>query len=200
MKNLFLILLLAASFVGCDKEVVTFKIDPNAMITIKAASGVRQRAVGINFLGAMIDTTHLTALEIVKQTGIISFTDTLMNPYLTPGRSFASEQRDTISSTPKLLMWATDVISLTGELQTGFIGNFLQAKDVVFVRYLLPNFQGADTIAYIPNSVVRAAETAIKAAYAAKDIEACYNIFNTAYSFTPITGIEWRALKALNQE
>ena len=58
---------------------------------------------------------------------------------------------------------------------------------------------GTVSIAYIPNATLRTAETAIRAAYEAKDIEACYTAFNTAYTFTPITGAEWRALKSAGQ-
>jgi hypothetical protein len=151
------------------------------MINIKPVAGTKLKVKSLN------DTVaHLTALEIVKQTTIIS----------TPqfGRSFIADQRDTVSTTPKLLMWATDVISLDGNLQTDWI----QTYDVVFVHYSTsssdPN-NVIDTIAYIPNSVLRNAEIAIKAAYEAKDIEACYTLFNTAYTFTPITGAEWRELK-----
>jgi hypothetical protein len=129
----------------------------------------------------------------VKQTTEISFIWADINKPV--GRSFASEQRDTVSVPPKLLMWATDVIMLDGALQTDFI----TAIDVVLVHYDQDNFTGKDTIAYIPNSVLRTAETAIRAAYAAQDIEACYTVFNEAYTFTPITGAEWRALKAINE-
>lgn len=184
MKKLLFLALVALSIVSCKgtDEPKAFQIKATDMISIKPASGVTLK------VKSQKSTTHLSALEIVKQTDIIS----------TPqfGRSFIKDQRDTVSITPKLLMWATDIITLDGNLQTDWI----QTYDVVFVRYTLPNWQGLDTIAYIPNSVLRTTETAIKAAYIAKDIESCYNLFNTAYTFTPITGAEWRALKANNQQ
>jgi hypothetical protein len=52
-----------------------------------------------------------------------------------------------------------------------------------------------DTIGYIPNSVMRSAETKIKAAYEAGDFESVRTLFFTAFTFTPITGDEWRELK-----
>lgn len=55
---------------------------------------------------------------------------------------------------------------------------------------------GRDTIAYIPNTILREAEKNIKEAYAQGDYETCYKLFDTALSFYPITGAEWRALKA----
>ena len=193
MKKSLLLLLLITAFVSCsdDKTTTTdFKIDPSATISIKPATGVKMRSA---------NSTHLTAIEIVKQTSLICLRDTIGETWT---RTFIPNQRDTISSTPKLLMWATDVISITGDLQTGFLGNFLQARDVVFVRSLTPNdiHRNLDTIAYIPNSILREAETEIISAYTAKNIDSCYNIFNTSYTFIPITGEEWRALKASNQQ
>lgn len=65
-----------------------------------------------------------------------------------------------------------------------------------------PNFDGygfqtfsRDTIAYIPNAVMREAEKNITEAYARGDYAACYKLFDTAITFFPITGAEWRALK-----
>lgn len=185
MKKLIFIIAIALTIAACKSdEPKVFKIKSSDMISIKPASGVPARAIQ----KVKAAETHLTALEIVRQTTTIS----------TPlyERSFIKEQRDTISATPKLLMWATDVITLDGDLQTEWI----TATDVVLVHYNTVNYQGRDTIAYIPNSVLRAAETAIRAAYDAKDIEACYTLFNNAYTFTPITGAEWRALKAINQQ
>lgn len=183
--KIFLITLaLAAIATSCtNDEPKAFVIKDTDKIAIRA-SNIATKAPGVI---VATNTEHLSALEIVKQTTIIN----------TPlfGRSFAKEQRDTVSATPKLFMWATDVISLDGELQDEWI----EATDVVFVRYLNGNYQTTDTIAYIPNATLRTAETAIRAAYAAKDIDACYTVFNTAYTFMPITGAEWRALKASGQ-
>lgn len=193
MKKVLFLAIVAILF-GCkSNEPATFKLDPNAMISIKPATG----AWGVkSTILAKSTVIHLSALEIVKQTTEISSIDTIGGIW---ARSFAKEQRDT-SSTPKLLMWATDVISFDGNLQTGFLGNFLQAKDVVFVSYSLSTPQLRDTIAYIPNATLRAAEIIIKQAYIDKNIELMYSTFNTAYSFIPITGAEWRSLKANNQQ
>jgi len=193
MKHLFYFLFAALLFAGCEKEPVTkeFKIKDTDMISIKPAQSAYSAP-----LKTKATEAHLSALEIVKQTTEISLLDSVGVVY---GRSFAPEQRDTISNPPKLLMWATDVISFDGNLQVGFLGNWIEAIDVVFVHYLdeTPNLR--DTIAYIPNSVLRTTETAIRAAYEAQDIDECYRLFNDAYTFTPITGAEWRALKANNQ-
>lgn len=192
MKKLFLLLAIAAIVVSCKTDEPTeFKIKDTDMISIKPAASAKSVA-----MKAKSVDDHLSALEIVKQTTEISL---IMHggsyEGIKAGRSFASEQRDTVSTPPKLLMWATDVIDLNGNLQVG-VGGFVDATDVVLVHYELDTPALRDTIAYIPNSILRTAEIAIRAAYEAKDIEACYTLFNTAYTFIPITGYEWRELKA----
>lgn len=57
-----------------------------------------------------------------------------------------------------------------------------------------------DTIAYVPNSVIRRAEVAIKTAFDAGDYDECMRLFEEAYVFIPITGPEWRALKEAGEE
>lgn len=57
-----------------------------------------------------------------------------------------------------------------------------------------------DTIGYIPNRVVEQAETAIHSAFEAGDYEECMRLFEQAYIFIPITGAEWRALKAKGEQ
>lgn len=188
MKQLIITAIICLLVACKADEPKAFQIKDTDMISIKPAS------TAMSSKQAVKSSSHLTALEIVKQTVEIR----------TPlfGRSFATEQRDTVSTPPKLLMWATDVITLDGQLQTDWI----TATDVVFVKYDSQyigydpsTFSHCDTIAYIPNSVLRIAETAIRSAYSAKDIDACYTLFNNAYTFTPITGAEWRQLKAAGQ-
>lgn len=182
MKKLFIITAVISLLIACKgDEPKAFQIKDTDMISIKPAS------TAMSSKQAVKSSSHLTALEIVKQTVEIR----------TPlfGRSFAAEQRDTVSTPPKLLMWATDVITFDGQLQTDWI----TATDVVFVVHPIFSNTPCDTIAYIPNSVLRIAETAIRSAYSAKDIDACYTLFNNAYTFTPINGAEWRQLKAIGQ-
>ena len=187
MKKLFYLLAIAAMVASCDPkdEPKAFQIKDTDMISIRPAQGTAMKVKAT-------EPTHLSALEIVKQTTTIIYHyngDKLE-------RSFTKAQRDTISTVPKLLMWATDVITLNGDLQPEFI----EATDVLFVTFeTIYSSTPKDTIAYIPNATLRAAETIIREAYSAKDIEACYTAFNTAYTFTPITGAEWRALKIAGQ-
>lgn len=195
MKKLLYLLVLALIFVGCEKEPDTkkpFQIQATDMISIKPAILAQHAPMRVKSDTILQEPVHLSALEIVKQTSEMSLR---LSWGVYGGRGFIPEQRDTVSNPPKLLMWATDVIRLDGEIETDFI----EATDVVFVHYLdeTPNLR--DTIAYIPNSVLRAAETAIRAAYEDQDIEECYRLFNDAYTFLPITGEEWRALKLQEQ-
>lgn len=189
MKKTILFLALAAIVASCDPkdEPKAFQIKDTDMISIRPATGTANAPAKVKATEG-----HLTALEIVKQATTIIYHyngDKLE-------RSFTKQQRDTVSTTPKLLMWATDVITLNGDLQPEFI----EATDVLFVTFeTIYSSTPKDTIAFIPNSVLRTAEAAIREAYAAKNIEACYTIFNTAYTFTPITGAEWRTLKAAGQ-
>ena len=188
MKKILFLAVVAVLF-GCKSkdEPKAFSIKATDMISIKPASGVKLK-VKSQFDSTIVDTVHLSALEIVKKTTIISYTRTLDNAIV--GRSFGKEQRDTVSTTPKLLMWATDVIGADDNIGMAgkLITDWLEATDVVFIRYLNGNYLTTDTIAYIPSATLRAAETAIKIAYENKDIASCYSIFNTAYSFIPITG------------
>ena len=180
---LFSILLLA---VGCSKDKAPDnkgQLDPDAMISLRPAEGARS------------ETNHLAALEIVKQAYEISF---IHNGF--PGsshlrRGFADHQRDLNPENPRLLMYGTDIIDQYGE----YTSEFIEGHDFVLTRQLSITPHLLDTIAYIPNVVIRAAEIAIKAAYADDNYTECYRLFDTAFTFIPITGAEWRALKAEGQ-
>lgn len=192
MKHLILFFLLALALSGCEKNAIEdFKIDPSATINIHAANGVKLRS-------ATIDTAHLTALEIVRQTTLLRFT--LSNGKVA-SRGFAPLQRDTISNVPMLKMWGTDIMYYDQLTDGTYTTNLILALDFLEARncLLIHNNGGNndDTIAYIPNTVLRVAEMQIKALFAEKDYEPIYTIFNDAYTFIPVTGAEYRAL---NQE
>ena len=186
MKKILFITVLAAIFAACESnEPKEFKIKDSDMISIPesktVANSQAMKSKSVN---------QLSGLDVVKLTKDLSFRDTRGDVWF---RTFSNEQKDTISADPKLLMWATDVISLDGNLQLD-LGNFIEAKDVVFRTYEISNTT-YDTIAYIPNAVLRAAEIEIRKAYAEQDIDKCYQVFNDAYKFIPITGEQWRMLK-----
>ena len=183
MKNLLFCLLLAVTVISCTKdEVSTGQLDPNATINLRYAASV----------SLLRSASHLSALEIVKQTTNLKFTYNEI-PY---GRGFADAQRDTI--TPMLKMWGTDIIAQDGSYEPSFI----ESTDVILQRIInldKPNMV-IDTVAYIPNAILRSAEEKIKAAYAIQNYTECYSVFDSAFVFIPITGAEWRVLKATNQQ
>ena len=174
MKKIALILL-AILMVSCSKD--DQKWNSDAMISLNPAPGTK---AGDN---------HLTALEIVQQAWAISFyNETCFDG---PGsRGFADNQRD--FGNVKLLMFGRDIITQNGE----YLPEFIEGHSMVLTRNLTPEAQPwvLDTIAYIPNSVLSAAKIQIKAAYESGEYETVYSLFNTAFTFIPITGAEWRAL------
>jgi hypothetical protein len=187
MKKLLFIALVAIVFIGCKTdEPNRFEIDPTVTVNIKGKSNSKQNASYQKVI-----KSGMSNLDVVKKTDMMRLTSSdgkLLE------RGFADEQRDTISATPMLKMWGTDILQyeeLIDGTQTGdvlLITDFLEAKNCIFI-----DIKG-DTIAYIPNSVLRSAESQIKALFDAKNYEPIYELFNNAYTFIPITGEEYRAL------
>lgn len=169
----FLLLGIVLLLAGCDKE-KNSKLDPGAMISIRAAQGGRANAEG-----------HLSALEIVQKTELIQWR---MPKDRSGERGFADSQRDFANE--RLLMWGTDIIDHAGRYMPDFVEGF----DMVLIMED-SDHQRSDTIAYIPNGVLRAAKEIIKPAFDRGDYATCYKVFDEAFTFTPITGAEWRALK-----
>lgn len=185
MKKLLFLLSVIVLF-GCEKE--TFKLAPDAMISIRPAVGAWKSP--IQKVKADEPTyQHLSAMEIVKQSMGISFQNEPIWGTQAVDRGFSESQRDTVSNPPCLKMYGADIIKANGNYDPSFI----EATDCVLLRTV--NNQ-RDTVGYIPNSVLRAAEIEINAAFSAKDNEAVYRVFNEAFTFLPVTGEEWRALKA----
>lgn len=163
---LCMILLVLAS---CDKKEIPDKgkLNPDAMILIKPAPGVRSTVSG------------LTALEIVKQGDQIKYQSRYFdNRYneeeiYTPRRMFSDAQRDL--TIPALKMFGIDVINQRGE----YIRDFTYATDVVITN------SDNDTIAYVPDKVINEARLKIEAAYKDENYTEVYRIFNEAFTFLP---------------
>lgn len=71
-----------------------------------------------------------------------------------------------------------------------------QAKNIILVdlrKWIL--YREADTLGYIPNSVVLEARKKITEAFNRQDYEECYRLFDNAYKFRPITGEAYRRLQ-----
>ena len=189
MKNLlylFLILTLASCKVNEPKE--PFKIDPNATILIKPdMKGWQNPAMRVK----SENPNHLSALEIVKQAAGIDWYWTEAD--VNAGTGFNDGQRDL--ETPALKMFSSWIINLDAELEPYYVPDFIEGKNCVITR-IIDNVK--DTIAYVPNSVLRTAQPLIKEAYDNGDAETVYRLFHEAFTFLPITGAEWRALELEN--
>lgn len=173
-------------FIACesDNSKPKFRLDPNAKVYVKGQ------------VSASKDANHLTPLEVVKKA-------TVMNGFNlevagTSPITWTWVGKDTISAEPALLRWGTDIIYDTdGYGNYGLQREFIYAFDLVICSGAMVNGQPRyDTLAYIPNANITAAREAILEALEAKDTVAVYGIFKDAFKFTPITGAEWRALKA----
>jgi len=192
--TLILCILSVFLFISCEKEkeqekepvTPAFSLKPDAMVSIKPASSALKS----------VSTTHLTDLEIVKQTTIIQCNFFLWGEAVVGERGFQSNQRDTVSNTPCLKMYGLDIINQEGN----YVPEFIESTDCILIKFDLHAPYGAprDTLAYIPNATLRAAESLIKQAYETKDMELILNTFNEAFTFIPITGAEYKALKAQN--
>lgn len=168
---------------SCSKDDSNGRLDANAMISLRPAAGVKSADVNAN-------PDHLTASEIVEQAATMWWYNKIASPNPI-GRSFADHQRDFINN--RLLMYGTDIIAQDGSYENGFI----KGEDMVLIRGV-GNPIRVDTIAYIPNAVLRTADAAIRSAYDKQDYTTCYQLFDKAFTFIPITGAEWRELKARN--
>lgn len=199
MKNLLYFMFAAVVFSACgsdDVEVVkksNGKLDPSAMVRIEADKGVRLRSSETEVQYTEDGEPLLSALEITKQGVAMAFHSFYASgkPYdHYTSRGFGDWMRDTISPSPALLMFSTDIIDQQGKLYKTFI----YAEDVVVVRVLY-NPEREDTIAYIPNAVLKAAREKIETAYNDSNYTEVYRLFNEAYKFRPTTGKQWRKLK-----
>lgn len=170
-------------FVSCQKD-NKGQLDPNAMISIRPAAGVPSGKAETN-------PEHWSAERIVREVNGIYFQNNILDPGATYSRGFGPQQRDLENM--RLLMFGTDIIDQGGY----YVSSFIEGENVLLV-YIIPSVIAPliDTVAYVPNSVLRKTQVEIKAAYDAGDYTTCYSLFDKAFTFIPITGAEWLALKA----
>ena len=217
MKKLLYLLVAAVAFAACSNDepapINKGRLDPNAFVRIEAQKGVKSRAKE--------STDDYSALDIARFGMAMEFYSewhgTERVKEFQAQKTFG-EQRDTVGENPALLMFGTDIINSEGR----FSKDFLFARDVVIfgVRYkgklttygdrhsyqeedpdnsldLLIAKQGVkDTIAYIPNAVMREAQGRIEKAYNDGNYTEVYRLFHETFRFRPITGKKWRELKA----
>lgn len=173
-KILFSLSIVLMLFASCEKDKIEIdkgKLDPNAMITIRPAKGVSTRA-------SILD---LTALEVVEQATSMKlqmryFDDLDNGQYKIAGRGFNEETMKDFNI-PALKMLGIDVINANGE----YIRDLTTAKSV-----FITDING-DTLAYVPDEVIKAARPLIEAAYADENYTEVYRLFDEAFTFLPLT-------------
>lgn len=171
MKKILLLICLSFLLFNCSKD--KNKIwDTDAVVSLRPEAGVKSEET-------------LSAKEIVKQTSGLRYWHSSF--HLPSGYAFAENQRDLTNN--RLIIRSWEII----DPNHGLVPFFIEATDLVFIK--IENDKITDTLAYIPNATLRAAETIMKAAYAAEDYDTCYNTFDNAWKFIPITGAQWRELK-----
>lgn len=222
MKKL-LFLFAALAFATCSNDEPTpinkGKLDPNAFVRIEGAQGVKSRSAE-----STDDYSALDIAKYGATMQFTSEWDTQAGQASEKVKEYQSQkgfmmQRDTISENPALLMFGTDIITSSGHL----LKDFLYAHDVVItgIRYkgrlttyndqmaVNPNddYKNSlahaiqrdgvvDTIAYLPNSIMRVAQEKIERAFNDSNYTEVYKLFHETFKFKPITGAKWRELKA----
>ncbi len=187
-KILLLLLTVFTLFMSCKKDDPFKGLDPDAMLAINAPQSVKAEAEAEN-------PEHLTPLEIVQQASVIVISKSAV--------PWALEDWNRDYDRERIVLQGFNIVNEKGELMDHFIGS----RDVILESWSgwgTPQWTGKDyvidTIAYIPNAILDKAQREIEAAYAAGDYETCYKLFEEAYTFYPITGAEWRALKEAGKQ
>lgn len=195
MKKLFYLLTIVTFFLAScgdkdDPKPVQKKWDANKMVMIKP-----DRTAFVSTRSAVGNPNHLSPLEIVKQGEVLRFytkyfEKVIKDKAIATTMGFAETQKD--FTIPALKMWGTTIINQEGE----FVDDFIMGSDFVVTTF----GDIIDTIAYIPNKVIVSSRDTLRKAYDAKHYEDVYQLFDKAFTFRPITGAEWRALKAKGEQ
>lgn len=199
-KILLLLTAVVAVFTACNNDEeptrkTKGRLDPNAQVTISPAEGVQVRAIG----DADSDTAF-TALEVMLRAhGMYYHTEwsgqTKYNYEMYNGMGFGPNQKDTANA--KLKFWGIAIIDQDGDL----VKDLLYGRDFVIVggdhRLPWPEYSmKKDTLAYIPESVVRNARQKIEQAYADSNFTEVYRLFDEAFTYIPCTAKQYKELKA----
>lgn len=205
MKKMAFALILFACLTSCDNNDNKGLFDPRTPIVLS---------------GAQTRSTDDSVFSIVKNSMYLQWRDTMdigWTASFGTGESYLYENGLTRDFANKRILFAgIYVIFTVPDTDYHRPGDFLNnAKDVVFSQLL--DSTGAvidpqtlvweelykvrrDTIAYIPNRILKSAQDAINTAYYADDFTTCYKLFEESMFFVPITGQRWRELKAAGVE
>lgn len=170
MRNLLYLLLFALLFTACDKDETKEPKDTwNSFVSINPDASFQLKSL----------VPGLTPENIVRDAYSMNVkTHWLSNGFQEePGgfnRGFPDHVKDFDNNILKF--YATDIITEDGIL----LNSFLKAYDVFILN------EANDTIAYIPNEVLRAAEPLIEAAFEDGDYNEVYRLFDEAYTYKAI--------------
>lgn len=188
MKQTLLLLSMFFLIASCnnnEEQHEIFRLDPDAKVYVKPGANAAK------IIDAKNVGEHLTPLEVVKQaTYLVGYNELISGSEIT----WTWVGKDTVSAEPALLRCGTDIIYDTdGYGHYGLQTDFIYGHDFIICT---GGLNTEDTIAYIPNSNIINARNAIIEALENKDTVAVYDIFKNAFKFIPITGAEWKELKA----
>lgn len=180
MKQILVICAAMVALVGCETKSNKGQLDPNSIISIRPAEGVKAAAE---------NPEYLTARQIIEQGNAFWRFNPAINPNEPNALAIDAWNRDLENL--RFKVGSTSVIGSDGTLTT----NFMDSKNIIVAIHNEQN-RPKDTIAYIPNKVMSDAAIEIKAAYAAENYAECYRLFDQAFRFLPTTGKEYREMQA----
>lgn len=195
MKKILCILIIAFIF-SCGKDDDSNNdsdsvLDPNAVLSVNMASNTtKSRAYSKE------DSARLK--EVIKSAVAIFFYDFDYQHEVI--RGIYDSFKDTINL--KIKFWGIDVIwpPSEGGVFTDFkpIPARLSYLSSSSVNVIFKNFKDGenDTIAYIPNKIIKSIHKRIKTAFNEENFTECYQIFDNEYVAYPCTGEQYRKLVA----
>lgn len=194
--------LVAIALAGCwGKNKPSGKLlDKNAMLYINVTDG-KTRAENPDLPH---NPEHLSPVELVKQAENMIFinSDNLEETmwlggiikegeYLTTQGRKAGEYQYKLVDQAKFVFWGDFIIGKHYKTNEPFLEtHFFTAKDLAIYN------KDGHIIGYIPQRVLKEAWKKIEKAFAEKDYDTVYKLFEEAYQAYPCTEEEWHELKA----
>lgn len=177
MKKLLFFITIAFLAFSCSKEDVAKKFDTTKTINVRAFKTLKSYSTS----------------EIVKTVDCYSWQyDRTPTERYTPRGFLFDQDKDTINNIIKL---RHELLFMDDKIYDMFVNGY----NFVFVRRIWNEKHNdvirVDTIAYIPNSMLKKARAIIEDNHAKGNYEACYAAMDTCYKFVPTTNLEYRELK-----
>ncbi|MBR3567732.1 MAG: hypothetical protein IKN94_05605 [Salinivirgaceae bacterium] len=176
-RTILMLAMVGVALAACEKKNDSYTFDGNALVYLNGAEQPRFKSTERQYSVSEIVRDSMT--QLVNSVG---------------RRAFSDSQRDTVNN--RLLMWGTDIITTSGEIQYDFIGatnTHLIIPNGRKDEYGLPLY---DTCGYIPQSVIDNARVQIEELYAQERYDEIYELFHTAFTFYTCTGEEYKQIVA----